>query len=53
MADTLTNLATVSEPLQAEYWQRKFLSTLEATLLFNRFGTPGEIAPHGGKLFAS
>jgi len=49
MADVLTNLATVSEPLQAEYWQRKFLSTLEAELLFNRFGMPGEIAPHGGK----
>lgn len=43
MADVLTNVSTVANALQAEYWQRQFLSTLEANLLFSKFGLEGEL----------
>jgi len=49
MADTLTNIATVGNAVQAEYWQKVFLSTLEANLLFDRFGLPAELPAHEGK----
>ena len=49
MADYLTNIANVPNALQAEYWQRIFLSTLEANLLFTKFGIPAQLAPHSGR----
>jgi len=49
MADTLTNLTTVAEAVVAEYWQKRFLSTLEANLLFGKWGIPGEIPAGGGQ----
>lgn len=49
MADFLTSIANVPNALQAEYWQRMFLSTLEANLLFDRFGIPATMPPHSGR----
>lgn len=50
MADYLVNNSTVANAIQAEYWQRKFLTTLEANLLFNRFGLPGELPNNSGRV---
>lgn len=49
MADYLSSIANVPNALQAEYWQRLFLSTLEANLLFDRFGIPASLPPHAGR----
>ncbi|MAG44723.1 N4-gp56 family major capsid protein [bacterium] len=49
MADILTNVNTVPNALQAEYWQRMFLSVLEANLLFSRFGIQGQLPAHSGR----
>ena len=49
MADRLTSIANVPNALQAEYWQRKFLSVVEANLLLNRFGIPGTLPEHAGR----
>jgi len=50
MADYLSITANIPNALQAEYWQRRFLSTLEANLLFDRFGVPGQLPDHSGKV---
>lgn len=49
MADYLTSITNVANAIQAEYWQSRFLSTLEANTLFDRFGIAGEVPAHGGK----
>lgn len=49
MADVITNLTIVANAVKAEYWQKTFLSTLEANLLYTKWGIEGEIPAGEGK----
>jgi len=51
MADSIgtTDLAAISEIVPTEWWRKVFLTTLEANLVFKKWGLMGTIPKHEGK----